>query len=60
LHRRIQAFLQGDDTPEGGYDLLLQLDSTSAPFYVNFGDAGVAYVFIARDRMSGKFLWQCG
>lgn len=54
------AFLQGDDTPKGGYDLLLQLDSTSVPFYVNFGDAGVAYVFIARDRMSGKFLWQCG
>ena len=40
----------------GGY---LQLDSTLVPFYINFGDAGVGYVFVNIDYTVGKFLWQC-
>ncbi|MBK8182121.1 MAG: DUF1963 domain-containing protein [Candidatus Competibacteraceae bacterium] len=54
-------FLQGDEFPEGDeWKLLLQLDSTAVPFYVNFGDAGVAYSFINADESKGKLLWQCG
>jgi hypothetical protein len=54
-------FLQGEEYPEGeGWRLLLQLDSASVPFYVNFGDAGVGYAFISEDGSRGKFLWQCG
>ena len=54
-------FLQGEEYPEGvGWRLLLQLDSASVPFYVNFGDAGVGYAFISGDGRKGRFLWQCG
>jgi hypothetical protein len=54
-------FLQGEEYPAGGgWRLLLQLDSATVPFYVNFGDAGVGYAFISEDGRSGKFLWQCG
>jgi hypothetical protein len=41
-------FLQGEEYPQGGpWLLMLQLDSTSVPFYINFGDAGVGYAFIS-------------
>jgi uncharacterized protein YwqG len=54
-------FIQADEFPEGGpWDLLLQLDSTSVPFDVNFGDAGIGYAFVSGDRAMGRFLWQCG
>lgn len=54
------AFLQGDEFPEGtGWRLLLQLDSTAVPFFVNFGDAGIGYAFLDADARAGKFLWQC-
>lgn len=54
------AFLQGEEYPAGGeWRLLLQLDSASVPFYVNFGDAGVGYAFLSEDGRSGRFLWQC-
>lgn len=53
-------FLQADEFPQGGaYKLLLQLDSTQVPFYVNFGDAGIGYGFINADGTAAKFLWQC-
>ena len=53
-------FLQGDEFPgKGPWRLLLQLDSTMVPFYVNFGDAGVAYAFIDPVGETGKLLWQC-
>jgi len=53
-------FLQGDEFPtDGEYKLLLQLDSTRTPFFVNFGDAGIAYAFINSEGTVGKFLWQC-
>ncbi len=54
------VFLQGPEFPAGGnWRLLLQLDSATAPFYINFGDAGVGYAFLSEDGKSGKFLWQC-
>ena len=41
-------------------DLLLQLDSTRVPFWINIGDAGMGYAFINRNGTEGSFLWQCG
>jgi uncharacterized protein YwqG len=53
-------FLQNDEYPQGGpWRLLLQLDSASAPFSINFGDAGVGYAFISEGGTIGEFLWQC-
>ena len=55
------TFLQGEEYPSGGpWWLLLQLGSSSVPFYINFGDAGVGYAFISEDGRVSKFLWQCG
>ena len=54
------AFLQYEEYPQGGpWKLLLQLDSASVPFEINFGDAGIGYGFISEDGRSGKFMWQC-
>lgn len=56
------VFLQNEEYPTGNRDdwqLLLQMDSCSVPFDINFGDAGVGYAFISRDGKTGKFLWQC-
>ncbi len=55
-------FLQGDEFPNNirtDWKLLLQLDSASVPFEINFGDSGVGYAFISNDGKTGKFLWQC-
>jgi uncharacterized protein YwqG len=53
-------FMQSDEFPgPGSWKLLLQLDSTRVPFFVNFGDAGLAYAFLSEDGHIGKFLWQC-
>jgi uncharacterized protein YwqG len=52
-------FIQGPELPdEGEWRLLLQLDSTQVPFYLNFGDAGVGYAFISLDGRKARFLWQ--
>jgi hypothetical protein len=60
------GFLQGDEFPEDPgkppeqeWRLLLQLDSTSVPFYVDFGDSGVGYAYLAEDGSKGRLLWQC-
>lgn len=53
-------FLQAEEYPKGdGWRLLLQIDSATVPFYVNFGDVGVGYAFLSADGRTGKFLWQC-
>lgn len=53
-------FLQGTEFPDTGkWHLLMQLDSTKVPFYINFGDAGVGYAFISEDGKRARFLWQC-
>jgi uncharacterized protein YwqG len=55
------VFMQGDEFPfDGGWQLLLQLDSCSVPFSINFGDAGIGYAFLNETGDEGKFLWQCG
>lgn len=51
------AFLQEDALPASGH-LLLQLDSSQVPFYINFGDCGLGYAFISPDGSMGKFLFQ--
>ena len=52
--------LQGEEYPsQEKWDLLIQLDSASVPFSINFGDAGVGYGFISEDKKRAKFLWQC-
>jgi len=54
------GFLQNDELPiSAPWHLLLQLDSTRVPFWINFGDAGVGYAFINGTGAEGKFLWQC-
>jgi uncharacterized protein YwqG len=54
-------FLQADEFPDDGpWKLLLQLDSSQVPFPINFGDAGIAYIFIDPSLTTGKMLWQCG
>lgn len=54
------GFLQGDELPiPEPWHLLLQLDSTQIPFWINFGDAGIGYAFINRTGTEGRFLWQC-
>jgi hypothetical protein len=53
--------MQGDEFPFGGAcRLLLQLDSCTVPFSINFGDAGVGYAFLNESGDQAKFLWQCG
>jgi uncharacterized protein YwqG len=53
-------FIQNTEFPgPGRWRLLLQLDSTKVPFFVNFGDAGVGYLFLSEDGQVAKFLWQC-
>lgn len=53
-------FIQSDELPfQENWHLLLQIDSTTTPFWINFGDAGIGYVFLNADGTQGKFLWQC-
>jgi uncharacterized protein YwqG len=53
-------FMQNDEFPPGGpWNLLLQLDSTSVPFSINFGDCGIGYAFVSADASQGRLLWQC-
>ncbi|MFI5802276.1 hypothetical protein [Streptomyces sp. NPDC051561] len=52
-------WLQGEEVPGEGWELLVQLDSTALPFHVNFGDAGIGYAFLSPDGKEGRFLWQC-
>ena len=55
------VFMQGDEFPfTGPCRLLLQLDSCSVPFSINFGDAGVGYAFLNEAGDEAKFLFQCG
>jgi uncharacterized protein YwqG len=55
-------FLQDEEYPnsrKNNWNLLLQLDSTSVPFELNFGDSGIGYAYLSKDGKTGKFLWQC-
>lgn len=50
------AWLQFDETPGDGWRLVAQL--TAEPGF-DFGDDGVAYLFVSPDGAEGRFLWQC-
>lgn len=54
------GFLQFDEFPdeETDWTLLLQLDETETPFYLNFGGSGCGYAFVNPGASVGKFLWQ--
>ncbi len=53
-------FLQADEFPgPNNWQLILTLDSTNVPFFINFGDSGIGYAFISEEGEIGKFLWQC-
>ena len=55
------AFIQYDEYPDSDSDweLLLQIDSCDIPFFLNLGDAGVAYVYVDEGAKRGRMLWQC-
>jgi uncharacterized protein YwqG len=54
------VFIQGEEfKSRDGWKLLIQLDATNVPFYINFGDAGVGYGFINETEDNAKFIWQC-
>jgi uncharacterized protein YwqG len=56
----VPGFVQAPEYPLGeDAHLLLQVDSADVPFFVNFGDAGVGYVFVSPDARCGRFVWQC-
>jgi uncharacterized protein YwqG len=50
-------WLQGDETPADGWRLLVQLDSSTDLFTVDFGE-GVGYGFVSPDGAEGRFVWQ--
>lgn len=54
------AFIQNDEFPDksGTWKLLIQIDSTTVPFSINFGDSGIGYGFINNKGTDAKFLWQ--
>jgi hypothetical protein len=53
-------WLQNDEWPKGGsWRFLMQVDSCSDLYSVNFGDAGVGYAFLSEDGTQARFLWQC-
>ena len=54
------VFIQEEEfKSRDGWKLLMQLDATNVPFYINFGDAGVGYGFINETEDNAKFIWQC-
>lgn len=58
----VAAFLQHPEYPAPGkWRLLAQIQPEISPSCsINFGDAGVGYVFLAETGDQAKFLWQCG
>ncbi|MBM2623170.1 hypothetical protein JIG36_47505 [Actinoplanes sp. LDG1-06] len=50
------VWLQGPDSPGPGWRLVGQLTDRLGH---NFGDGGIAYVFVSPDGTEGRFLWQC-
>ncbi|GAA2776158.1 hypothetical protein [Saccharopolyspora taberi] len=55
-------WLQGEEEPDepGDWRFVLQLDSSDAPFELNFGDLGIGYAYLDEKTGQGRFLWQCG
>jgi hypothetical protein len=54
------GWLQTEQWPAGGpWRLIIQVDSCTDLYSVNFGDAGIGYALISEDGRRGRFLWQC-
>jgi hypothetical protein len=51
-------WLQSDETPPGEWEFVAQVDSAEMPHALNFGDAGVGYVFWQPATGEGRLLWQ--
>ncbi|GIE28565.1 hypothetical protein Ait01nite_016100 [Actinoplanes italicus] len=49
-------WLQSPEPPGPGWRLVGQLSDGLGH---NFGDAGIAYIFVSPDGLEGRFLWQC-
>lgn len=54
----VPVWLQGDDLPGEGWQLVAQLDSCRLPFEVNFGDSGIGYLFLSPDGKNAEFFFQ--
>ncbi|MEU9856358.1 hypothetical protein [Streptomyces sp. NPDC047974] len=54
----VPVWLQGDDLPGEGWQLVAQLDSCHLPFEVNFGDSGIGYLFLSPDGKNAEFFFQ--
>ncbi|GHH88803.1 DUF1963 domain-containing protein [Streptomyces capitiformicae] len=54
----VPVWLQNDDLPGEGWQLVAQLDSCQLPFDVNFGDTGVGYLFLSPDGKNAEFFFQ--
>lgn len=54
------GFIQPDRFPflESESELVLQLETRDIPFYVDFGDLGVGYLFVQLGKDRARFLWQ--
>jgi len=52
------GFLQYPEFPGHMTRLLVQIDSTSVPFEVDFGSSGIGYVFISQDLSQARLIWQ--
>ncbi|MFK7885102.1 MAG: hypothetical protein AB8F26_13075 [Phycisphaerales bacterium] len=53
-------WLQNEEPPIGtGWHLVAQIDPDGEQSVINFGDAGVGYMFVNEDGQRGHFLWQC-
>ncbi len=52
-------FLQYFEYPGlGRWKLIAQIQSTIIPQELNFGDAGIGYIFLSHDISEAKFIWQ--
>ncbi|WP_156724791.1 YwqG family protein [Streptomyces apocyni] len=54
----VPVWLQGEDLPGEGWQLVAQFDSCQLPFAVNFGDTGVGYLFLSPDGKNAEFFFQ--
>jgi hypothetical protein len=54
----VPIWLQRDELPGEGWQLVAQLDSIHLPFAVNFGDTGVGYLFLSPDDKNAEFFFQ--
>jgi hypothetical protein len=53
-------WLQNEESiANGPWRFAAQIDSCSDDYELNFGDAGVGYVFVSLDGRRARFLWQC-